>query len=223
MRYEYCPAFSQQCSYAYRRIIYGSETQAYNRIQYVAQGASRSGRFRHILQGRMDRKDKTDVVSRWSNILGADRLANANSSMLEGNKRDEARMYLRTSFDTYSDRHVRVGCLLLCAAAISLLCCAVLCCARGLATTYYGCTALLSAVKQLLYTGTAVPPATLAHKEAWVGITDRCKVDGPTFYVQTGDLQMPRTPCSMKTNGTQHACTHVHLLIRTRIGTYLVC
>ena len=33
---------------------------------------------------------------------------------------------------------------------------------------------------------------------------------------------MPREPCSRKTNGTQHACTYT-LLIRTLIGTYLVC
>ena len=30
-----------------------------------------------------------------------------------------------------------------------------------------------SAINQLLYTGTAVPPATLAHKEAWIGVTER--------------------------------------------------
>ena len=34
---------------------------------------------------------------------------------------------------------------------------------------------------------------------------------------------MPRAPCSRKTNGTQHACTYILLLIRTLIGTDLVC
>ena len=41
--------------------------------------------------------------------------------------------------------------------------------------------------------------------------------------MQTGDLQMPRAPCSRKTNGTQHACTYILLFIRTPMGTYLVC
>ena len=45
--------------------------------------------------------------------------------MLQENKRDAACMYVRTSFGTYSDRHV-LGCLLLCAAVIALVCCAVL-------------------------------------------------------------------------------------------------
>ena len=44
----------------------------------------------------------------------------------------------------------------------------------------------------------AVPPATLVHKEEWNRTTD-VVVDVPTFYVQTGDLQMPRAPCSGKT------------------------
>ena len=29
-------------------------------------------------------------------------------------------------------------------------------------------------------------------------------LDGPTFWVQTGDLQMPRAPCSRKTTRTPH-------------------
>ena len=51
---------------------------------------------------------------------------------MEEHKRDEACMYLHTSFDTYSDRHI-LG-FLTCAGGIAL-CCAVLCCARG-STTY---------------------------------------------------------------------------------------
>ena len=88
------------------------------------QGASLSGRNARS-QGRMDWNDRQiDVVSRWSNILGGNRrLANAKSSMLQENKRDAACMYVQTSFDTYSDRHV-LG-LLLCAGVIAL-CCAVL-------------------------------------------------------------------------------------------------
>ena len=50
------------------------------------------------------------------------------SSMLQENKPDAARMYVHTFFDTYSDRHV-LG-LLLCAGVIALWC-VVLCCARG--------------------------------------------------------------------------------------------
>ena len=73
------------------------------------------------------------------------------------------------------------------------------------------------------YTGTAVPPATLARKEACIGITDRCKVDGSTFSVKTGDLPMPRALRSRKTNWTQHACTYMCLVVRTLIGTNLVC
>ena len=53
--------------------------------------------------------------------------------MLQENKRDAACMYVHTYFDAYSDRHV-LG-LLLCAEGIALVCCAVLCCARG-STTY---------------------------------------------------------------------------------------
>ena len=59
------------------------------------------------------------VVIRWSNILGANRrLANAKISMLQENKRDAACVYVHTSFDTYSDRHV-LG-LLHCAEVIAL-------------------------------------------------------------------------------------------------------
>ena len=53
------------------------------------------------------------------------------------------------------------------------------------------------------------------------------KVEGSTFLVQTGDLQMLRAPCSRKTNGTQHAYTwYVQTCFDTYdtlIGTYLVC
>ena len=45
-------------------------------------------------------------------------------------KQPGRRMHVRTSCDMYSDRHV-LG-LLLCAGVIAL-CCAVLCCARGIA------------------------------------------------------------------------------------------
>ena len=51
----------------------------------------------------------------------------------------------------------------------------------------------------------AVPTAMLAHKGEWNGMT--YVVDGPTFQVQTGDLQTPRAPCSRKTTRTPHACT----------------
>ena len=43
--------------------------------------------------------------------------------MLQGNNRDAARMYVHTSFDMYSDRHMLD--LLLCA-GVTALCCAVL-------------------------------------------------------------------------------------------------
>ena len=97
--------------------------------------------------------------------------------MLQENKRDAACIYLYTSFDTYSDRHV-LGCLLLCAAVVALLrcallCFAVLCCARGSTTTYILVHTTGTAVVVLLYIGTAVPPATLAHNEAWIGMADR--------------------------------------------------
>ena len=75
------------------------------------------------------------------------------------------------TFDTYSNRHVLVY-LLLCAAVIALLCCAVLCCAHGSTTTYI--LVHTTAVLLLLYTCTAIPPVTLAHKEAWIGMTDIC-------------------------------------------------
>ena len=109
------------------------------------------------------------------------RRANAKSSMLQENKRDAACMTLcaHTSCNTYSDRHV-LGCLLLCAPVFALLCCAVLCSARGSTTTYI--LIHTTAVLLLLYTGTALPPAKFAHKQAWIGITDRCsKVDSPTL------------------------------------------
>ena len=41
--------------------------------------------------------------------------------MLQESKPDAACMYVHISFDTYSDRHV-LGCLLLCAGVIALLC-----------------------------------------------------------------------------------------------------
>ena len=85
----------------------------------------------------------TDVCSKWSTILGANRrLGNAKSAMLQGSKPDAAWMHALASFDTYCDRHV-LG-LLLCAGVIVLLC-AVLCCARGSDTqrphicAYYCC------------------------------------------------------------------------------------
>ena len=57
----------------------------------------------------------------------------------------------------------------------------MLCCARDSTTT---CALVQPTdVLLLLYTGAAVPPATVAHKESWIGMTGRCsKVDGPTFW-----------------------------------------
>ena len=55
--------------------------------------------------------------------------------MLQESKRNEACIYIRTYFDTYSDRHV-LGSMVLCAAVFALLCFAVLCCARCSTTTY---------------------------------------------------------------------------------------
>ena len=78
-----------------------------------------------------------------------------------------------TSFGTYSDRH-ELGLCLHCAGVIALLlCCAVLCCARGSTTTCI-LVLLLRYRCCCTYTGTAVPPPTLAHKGAWIGMTDRC-------------------------------------------------
>ena len=115
-----------------------------------------------------------------------------------------------------------LDCIPLCA---EVLCCALLCSRfnDNIYTRTYYVLLYCSAVEQWLYTGTSVPPATLARKEACIDITDRCKVDGPTFSVQTGDLPMPRALCSRKTNGTQHACTYVCFFVRTLIGTDLVC
>ena len=84
-------------------------------------------------------------------MLGANRrLANAKSSVLQENKRDEACVYIRTSFDTYFDRHV-LGCMLLCEAVIALLRFAVLAVQRQ-HTYSYILLLYCSVVKQLLYT-----------------------------------------------------------------------
>ena len=83
------------------------------------QGETRSGSARRA---------RSQGCSTWSNILGANRrLANAKSSMLQENNPAAASMYVHTSFDLYSDRHV-LG-LLLCPGVI----CVVLRCARGTA------------------------------------------------------------------------------------------
>ena len=83
-------------------------------------------------------------------------------------------------FYTCSDRH-ELGLCLLCAGVIALLlCCAVLAVQRQHTYSYILLLYCLT-VKKLLYTRPAVPPGTLGHKEAWIGIADRCKVDGPTF------------------------------------------
>ena len=101
-----------------------------------------------------------------------------------------------------------IGTNLVCCLVQGGLRCALLCSwFNVIHTRTYYILLYCSAVKQLLYTGTAVPPATLARKEACIGITDRCKVDGSTFSVKTGDLPMPRALRSRKTNWTQHACT----------------
>ena len=70
----------------------------------------------------------------------------------------------------------------------------------------------------------AVPPATHAHKDEWNGMAYICMkiVEGLTFWVQTGDLQMPRAPCSRKTTRTSHAYTYILVSICILIGTYLV-
>ena len=65
------------------------------------QGASRSGRVLPLRSlGRKNGLElQTDVVGRWSSILGANRrLADAKSSMPQENKRDEAYIYVRTFF-----------------------------------------------------------------------------------------------------------------------------
>ena len=96
--------------------------------------------------------------------------------MLQENKPDAVCTYVHTYFDTYSDRHV-LGCLLLFAGVIALLCCPVLAAQRQ-----HKILVRSTAVLLLLCTGAAVPPATLAHKEAWTGMTDICStVHGPTF------------------------------------------
>ena len=60
----------------------------------------------------------------------------------------------------------------------------------------------------------AVLPATLAHSER------SQQIDGPNVWVQTGDLQMPRVPCSRKTTPTPPALTirtyHVHTFVRNK-------
>ena len=55
--------------------------------------------------------------------------------MPQENKRDEAYMYVRTFLHTYPDRHV-LGCMLLCAAVITLLCYAVLAVQRQYTCSY---------------------------------------------------------------------------------------
>ena len=71
--------------------------------------------------GSQARMKRNDGCSRWSNIFGANRrLANAKSSVLEENNPDAACMYVHTSLDMCSDRHVLA--LLLCAGVISLSC-----------------------------------------------------------------------------------------------------
>ena len=169
------------------------------------------GRPLRSLTRGMERNDGCGV---WSNILCANtRLGNAKSSMLQEINPDAACMYCiyaRTAFYTYSDQHV-LG-LVLCAGVITL-CCAVLCCAV--------LAVLMSIINDgILCSYNEKPPATLAHKEEWNGITD--VVDGPTFWERTGDLQKPRAPCSRKTTWTPHACTYI-LFLCTLIGTYLVC
>ena len=74
-----------------------------------------------------------------------------------------------------------------------------------------------TAVLFLLYTGTAVPPATLAHKEAWIGLTDR--------YILGANRRLANAKSAMlQENKLDAAGMHVILLlIRTLIGTYLGC
>ena len=99
--------------------------------------------------------------------------------MPQENKRDEAYIYVRTFLHGYPDRHVR-GCMLLCAAVIALVCYALLA-VQPQYTYSYMLLPHCSALEQLLVPGTAVPPPTLAHKKTWIGIANRCKVDGTTF------------------------------------------
>ena len=96
-------------------------------------------------------------------------------------------MYVHTSFDTYSDRHV-LG-LLLCAGVVAM-CCAVL-------------VVLYTDIQRQRTCSCKYNEKT----QEWNGMTD--VVDGPTFKVQAGDLQMPRAPCSRKTTRTPHACTYI--------------
>ena len=72
-------------------------------------------------------------------------------------------------FYTCSDRH-ELGLCLLCAGVIALLlCCAVLAVQRQHTYSYI---LLLLYCCCCTYTGTEVPPATLAHKEAWIAMAD---------------------------------------------------
>ena len=57
------------------------------------------------------------------------------------------------------------------------------------------------------------------HKEEWKGMAD--VADGPTFEVQTDDLQMPRAPCSRLTTRTPHASVrNTYELVPARAGTF---
>ena len=85
---------------------------------------------------------------------------------------------------------------------------AVLCCARGLTATY----------TLVRTTGTAVPPLTLAHEEALIGMTD--------IYIP-GSNRGPANAKSSMLHGKQtgrpmHVRTHL-FLICTLNGTYLFC
>ena len=187
----------------------------------VAGGYARYARS----QGIFDSYQTLYVVSRWSNILGANRRhAIAKSSMLQENKLDVACMYIYT-YIFLLIRTLIGTCLVVCCFmrgrlcySCAVLCCAVLCCAllcSQLHTrTNYCCAAVLLLL--LLYIGTAIPSATLVHKEAWIGITQirfRCKQASCKYH----ELHAPR-----KTKGTQNARTYIFLLIRTPVGMCLV-
>ena len=78
-------------------------------------------------QGRMEQNDVCVVDG--PTILQAGDLQMPRAPCSRKIKPDAACMYVRTSFDMYSDRHA-LGRLLLCAGVIAL------CCARGTAVDY---------------------------------------------------------------------------------------
>ena len=94
----------------------------------------------------------------------------------------------------------------------------MLCCVRDTTTNNI---VRSTAALRLLCTGAAVPLATLAHKEAWIGMTERCKCRWSSIL--GANRRVPSAKSSMlQKNKRDAVCMYEHTSFDTYSGRHVL-